>query len=49
MPDVFTEDTPLNYAMVDDMDNLEVAELEKIEHPTSDEITANKQKWGWDG
>ena len=49
MPDVFTEDTPLNYAMVDDMDNFEVAELEKIEHPTSDEITANKQKWGWDG
>ena len=49
VPDVFTADTPLNYEMVDDMDNFEVAELEKIEHPTSDEIAANKQKWGWDG
>ena len=49
VPDVFTDDTPLNYAMVDDEADFEVAGHEKIEHPTSDDIAANKQKWGWDG
>lgn len=49
VPDVFESDTPLNYAMVDDEADFEVAGHEQTEHPTSDQIAENKQKWGWDG
>ncbi len=49
VPDVFAEDTPLNYAMVDPIDDFEVAVHEKPENPSPEEIQANKEKWGWDG
>jgi len=49
VPDVFQDDTPLNYAMKDHMDDFKVAQHKKIPHPTADEIEANKQKWGWTG
>jgi len=49
VPDVFQEDTPLNYAMKDYSGDFKVAQLIKIVHPTADEIQANKEKWGWTG
>jgi ferredoxin len=49
VPDVFQDDTPLNYAMKDHMDDFKVAQHKKIPHPTADEIAANKQIWGWTG
>ena len=49
VPDVFQEDTPLNYAMKDYINDFKVAQHKKIAHPTADEIAANKQKWGWAG
>jgi ferredoxin len=48
VPEVFNEDTPLNYAMVDHMEDFKVAEFKKIVHPTTEEIEANKRKWGWE-
>jgi hypothetical protein len=49
VPDVFQEDTPLNYAMKDYSSDFKVAQHKKIAHPTADEIQANKEKWGWTG
>jgi ferredoxin len=49
VPDVFAEDTPLNYAMKDHMEDFQVAQNKKVAHPTAEEIAANKQKWGWTG
>ena len=46
---MFNEDTPLNYAMLEHMDDFKVTEFQKIVHPTAEEIEANKQKWGWTG
>ena len=46
VPEVFTDDTPLNYKMIDDMDNFEVKEQEKTDHPSEDAIEENKKKWG---
>jgi ferredoxin len=47
VPPVFKDDTPLNYKIQDDMSEFKVAQHKKIEHPTPDQIAANKQKWGW--
>ena len=49
VPSVFQEDTPLNYAMKDAADQFKVSPHKKIQHPTADQITENKKKWGWDG
>ncbi len=49
VPDVFAEDTPLNYAMVGPIDDFEVAVHEKPKNPSPEEIQANKEKWGWEG
>ncbi|MDC0292308.1 ferredoxin family protein [Candidatus Binatia bacterium] len=49
VPEVFTDDTPLNYKMIDDMDNFEVKEQEKTDHPSEDAIEENKKKWGLTG
>src|SRR4030095_779297 len=44
VPDVFQEDTPLNYAMKDYSSDFKVSQHKKIAHPTADEIQANKEK-----
>jgi len=46
---VFGEDTPLNYAMVNQMEDFKVPQYEKRSHPTAAEVEANKHKWGWTG
>jgi ferredoxin len=46
VPDVFKEDTALNYKMMDDTSDFEVKKHEKKEHPTAEQIEANKVKWG---
>ena len=47
-PGVFTDDVQLNYAVKDNSDQFKVAQHKKIQHPTADQIAANKKKWGWD-
>src|SRR2546429_4999980 len=42
--DGFQDDTPLNYAMKDHMDDFQVAQHQKIPHPTPDEIAGHQQK-----
>ena len=49
MPDVFKDDTPLNYKIMEDMSDFKVAQHKKIDHPTAEQVAANKQKWGWAG
>ena len=47
VPEVFTQDTPLNYAMVDKASEFAVKKQVKVEHPTAEQVEANKKKWGW--
>ena len=47
MPDVFADDTPLNYKMMEHTDDFEVCKHEQKPKPTPEEIEANKRKWGW--
>jgi ferredoxin len=49
VPDVFKDDTPLNYAIMENMGDFKVGQHKKIEHPTPDQVASNKQKWGWSG
>jgi ferredoxin len=46
VPEVFTADTPLNYKMIDEMDNFAIKEQVKTDHPTEEAIEENKKKWG---
>lgn len=46
VPEVFADDTPLNYKMMDESDSFEVKGLERIDHPSAEKIEANKKKWG---
>jgi ferredoxin len=46
VPEVFKDDTPLNYKMIDDADDFEVKEQVKTDHPAEDAIEENKKKWG---
>ncbi len=43
-PDVFADDIELNYKIVDEIDEFEVAEITKEGAPTQDEIDANFAK-----
>ena len=47
VPEVFKDDTPLNYKVMENMGDFKVAQHKKIEHPTAEQVSANKQKWGW--
>ena len=47
VPEVFADDTTLNYAMEDDEDDFEVMEEEEHSPPNPDEVAANKEKHGW--
>ena len=49
VPDVCKDDTALNYAMMEKTDEFKVAPQKKIEHPTADQVAANKAKWGYSG
>ena len=49
VPEVFKDDTPLNYKIMENMGDFKVAQHVKIEHPTPEKIQANKEKWGWVG
>ena len=49
VPEVFKDDTPLNYKVMENMGDFKVAQHVKIEHPTPEQIQANKEKWGWAG
>jgi NAD-dependent dihydropyrimidine dehydrogenase PreA subunit len=49
VPDVFKDDTPLNYAMMEHTSDFKVAQTKKVEHPTAEQVAANKTKWGWSG
>jgi ferredoxin len=46
VPELFKDDTALNYKMMDLSSDFEVKKHEKKEHPTADQIEANKAKWG---
>jgi len=47
VPEVFKDDTPLNYRVMENMGDFKVAQHNKIEHPTAEQVAANKEKWGW--
>ena len=46
VPEVFKDDIALNYKMMDSSSDFEVKKHVKTEHPTADQIEANKKKWG---
>ena len=47
VPNVFSEDTALNYKIMEHSDSFAVCEQEEKPKPTPDEVEANKQKWGY--
>ena len=49
VPDVFKDDTPLNYLMMEHKDDFIVSPTEKKPQPSATEIEANKRKWGFGG
>ena len=49
VPDVFQDDVALNAKVLDDKDHFVVPEVEEKPKPSTDEIEANKQKWGYSG
>ena len=49
VPEVFKDDTPLNYKVMENMGDFKVAQHNKVEHPTAEQVAANKTKWGWSG
>lgn len=46
-PQVFAEDIPLNYSIDERKEEFEVPKTETIQHPTPEQVAANKQKWGY--
>jgi ferredoxin len=48
VPEVFKDDVPLNHATVQLRDQFKVATFQKKEHPTPEQVAANKIKWGLD-
>ena len=49
VPDVFTDDTPLNAKILDAKDAFQVPEVEEKAKPSPEQIEGNKQKWGYGG
>ena len=47
VPEVFAEDTKLNYAMMENTSEFAVKKQVKVEHPTPEQVAENKKKWGW--
>jgi ferredoxin len=48
VPEIFKDDIPLNHATVEMHEQFKVALFQKKEHPTPEQIAANKVKWGMD-
>ena len=46
MPAACKDDIKLNYAMMEDTSQFRVPEQQKKEHPTAEQVEANKAKWG---
>ena len=46
VPAPFQDDTKLNYAIMETMGDFKVSPHEKIPHPTADQVSENKKKWG---
>ena len=46
VPEVFKDDTPLNYKMMENADDFAVKTHDKTEHPSAEQIEENKKKWG---
>ena len=46
VPEVCKDDIQLNYKMMDLGDEFAVKKHEKKEHPTAEQVEANKAKWG---
>jgi ferredoxin len=46
VPEACKDDTKLNYDMMDDTSQFAVPEQKKVEHPTAEQVEANKAKWG---
>jgi hypothetical protein len=34
---------------MENMGDFKVAQHNKVEHPTAEQVQANKEKWGWTG
>jgi ferredoxin len=47
VPEVFKDDIELNHKTVDMADQFKVKTFVTTEHPTPEQIAANKVKWGW--
>ena len=35
--------------MMEHTSDFKVAQTKKVEHPTAEQVAANKTKWGWSG
>ncbi|MBI4518946.1 MAG: ferredoxin family protein [Deltaproteobacteria bacterium] len=49
VPPVFHDDIALNYKIMENAGDFEVAKHVEKPKPSADEIAANKSKWGWGG
>ena len=49
VPEVFTDDVALNAKIADQKDDFEVPEVTEKETPSTEDVQANKEKWGFDG
>ena len=47
VPDVFKDDIALNHETLELADQFKVKSFVTTEHPTPEQIAANKVKWGW--
>jgi ferredoxin len=47
VPDVFTDDTPLNAKILDAKDDFSVPDVEEKDKPSQEQIDANKAKWNF--
>jgi ferredoxin len=48
VPEIFMDNVALNHATVETPEEFKVALFQKKEHPTPEQIAANKLKWGMD-
>ena len=46
VPAAFEPDTPLNYKMMEQAADFQVCTHRQTEHPTAEQVAANKVKWG---
>src|SRR5229473_3136972 len=47
VPEIFKDDIELNHKTLDMADQFKVKTFVVTEHPTPEQIAANKAKWGW--